>query len=98
MKYISYEAHPLKFDIVFSTTPTNSEKLFASKLIGFEFVAVSSPYYTENTCHWLLMFQQTVSRIQVLTRDSFSNSIPFRVMGKHDRSAAMHISGVFETL
>ena len=41
------------------------KKFLVSEKITFESVALNSPYYEENTCHRLLMCEQTVLRFLI---------------------------------
>ena len=54
-----------------------------------DLVAINSPYYRENTCHWDPMSCETVLRLQISLKEVFLNSLLLRVMKKYDKIAAV---------
>ena len=51
------------------------KKSFASEIKAFEIVALNSVYYCRNNCHRQLMREQTVLRLFIRVKLTFSNAI-----------------------
>ena len=64
---------------------------------AFEAVAENSSYCGMNTCHRQPMCYQTVLRFMIRVKQSFSNSIYQKFMGKMDNRGALLLSAVFGT-
>ena len=64
---------------------------------AFEIVAENSAYSGRNTCHRQSMCLETVLRFMIRVKQSFSNSIYRKFMGKKHNSGALLFSAVFGT-
>ena len=73
------------------------KKSFASEIMAFEIVALNSAYCCRNTCHRQLMREQTVLRIFIRLKVTFSNSIYLELTRKEGNSSAVLISAVSGT-
>ena len=65
--------------------------------MALEIVARSSEYGCRNTCHRMLMREQTVLKFHITLKVTFSNSIYLELTRKEGNSGAVLISAVFGT-
>ena len=73
------------------------KKYSVFEIKAFEVVPENSAYCDRNTCHRKSMCQQTVLGFMIRVKQSFSNSIYLKFMGKNNNSGALLLSAVFGT-
>ena len=73
------------------------KKALVSEIMAFKIVAVNSAYCCRNPCHRQLMREQTVLKLHIRLKVTFSNSIYLELTRKEGNSGGVLISAVFGT-
>ena len=74
-----------------------AKKSCVFEIKAFEVVAENSAYSGRNTCHRQQVCYQAVLRFMIRVKQSFSNSIYLKFMGRKENSGALLLSAVFGT-
>ena len=72
------------------------EKLFVFEITSSELVALNCLYSEENTCHQQSMYEQTLIRLCIGLKETFSDSFTFKMITKFGNIAAVQIATMFE--
>ena len=67
------------------------KKFLVSEIIASEMAAVNCLYYEGNTCHGQSMREETVLRLSISVRETFSNPIASRDINKYAKHTDVQI-------
>ena len=73
------------------------KKFFVFQIITCELRVANSGNMEQHTCHRRSICQETPLRFHLTLGETFSKSTSLRMMKKHDKTALIKISQVFET-